>query len=117
MVNQQGASSYSVVVVAYRDMVRPLSIRGNCDRNARDAEEHEDQRPPRKVGEATVDSRYYRADKSDDPGELFMTKPLVICRVHPGAAHSILTIPIDMVASAKGSPIMRPRLKPDDLWP
>jgi len=26
-------------------------------------------------------------------------------------------MPIDMVASAKGSPMMRPRLKPDDLWP
>jgi len=105
------------VTATYCDMVRPLRIRGDRNGDARNAEEHEDQRPPRKVGETTVNSRYYRADKSDDPGELFMTKPLVICRVHPGAAHSILTIPIDMVASAKGSPIMRPRLKPDDLWP
>jgi hypothetical protein len=58
------------MTTTYRDMVCPLSIRGDGDGDARDAEEHENQRPPGEVGEATMDGGYYRADKGDDPGEL-----------------------------------------------
>jgi hypothetical protein len=57
------------MTTTYRDMVCPLSIRGDGDGDARDAEEHENQRPPGEVGEATMDGGYYRADKGDDPGE------------------------------------------------
>jgi hypothetical protein len=58
------------MTTTYRDMVCPLSIRGDGDGDARDAEEHENQRPPGEVGEATMDGGYYRADKGNDPGEL-----------------------------------------------
>ena len=51
-------------------MVGPLSIRGDGDCDADDAEEHEDQGPPGEVGEAAVDGGYYAGDKGDDPGEL-----------------------------------------------
>jgi hypothetical protein len=95
-------------------MVRPLGIRGDCYGDARDAEEHEDERPPGEVGEATVDGRYYGADKGDDPGELYTT---LATRSSDAAYSRILTMPMDMVARAKGSPMMRLMLKPDDLWP
>lgn len=54
----------------YGYVVGPLCIRGDCDGDACDAEEHEDQRPPGEVGEATMEGRYYGADECDDPGEL-----------------------------------------------
>lgn len=76
---------------AYRNMVRPLSIRGDCDGDTCDAEEHEDQRPPREVGKATVDSRYYGADKGDDPGELLYNvsqRAPSDCRELPDITHN-----------------------------
>ncbi len=51
-------------------MVGPLSIRGDGDCDADDAEEHEHQRPPGEVGKAAVNGRYYAGDKGNDPGEL-----------------------------------------------
>jgi len=51
-------------------MVGPLGVGGDCDSDTDDAEEHEDQRPPREVGEAAADGGYYGADKGDDPCEL-----------------------------------------------
>jgi len=94
-------------------MICPLSVGRDCDGDAGDAEEHEDQGPPCEVGEAAVDGGYYGADKGYDPGEL-------LCEVSDEARqprHTLLTMPMDMVARAKGSPMMRPRLKPCDLWP
>lgn len=52
-------------------MVSPLSIRGDCDGDADNAEEHEDQSPPCEVWKAAMNGRYYGADKRDDPGELW----------------------------------------------
>lgn len=62
-------------------MVGPLRIRGDCDDDADDAEEHVHKRPPGEIGEAVVvvaagahvGGRYYRADEGDDPGELSVT--------------------------------------------
>lgn len=57
----------------YRNMVCPLGAGRNGHGNTNDAEEHEDQRPPRVVGEPDVIAQrggYYRADEGDDPGKL-----------------------------------------------
>lgn len=104
-------------VATYRDMIGPLSIRGDSDSDADDAEEHENKGPPCEVGEAAVNGRYYRADKGDDPGKLHtLAISVTVWREKPDTAgRGILTMPMDMVASAKGSPTMRPKLKPDDL--
>lgn len=99
-------------------MVSALSIRSDCDGDADNAEEHEDESPPCEVWEAAVNGGYYGADKGDDPGKLWQRS------VREGAREGTvadgqerLTMPMEIVARAKGSPTMRPKLKPDDLWP
>jgi hypothetical protein len=86
-------------------MVGSLRIWCDGDGDADDAKEHENQRPPGEVGEAAADGWYYRTYKSDDPGKLSYT-------VSPSALQlqcvDARTMPIEMVASAKGSPTMRP---------
>lgn len=52
-------------------MIRPLSVRGDCDGNTDDAEEHEDQSPPSEVWEAAANGGYYGADESNNPGKLY----------------------------------------------
>jgi hypothetical protein len=94
-------------------MVRPLRLGGDCHGDTDDAEEHEHQRPPRVVGKSRIGRLgrgYDGADEGDDPGKLHgvSTQP------HAGAA--VLTMAMEMVASAKGSPMMRPTLKVV-LWP
>lgn len=89
-------------------MVCPLSIRGNGDGDAENAEEHEDQRPPGEVGEAAADGGYYGADESDDPRELDTRLAGQSARPR---RQRVLTTPMEMVARAKGSPMMRPMLK------
>lgn len=95
-------------------MVSPLGAGCHGNGHADDTEEHEDQRPPRVVGEPDVVAQrggYYGADEGDDPGKLHevSTQP-------PLSVRAVLTIAIEMVASAKGSPMMRPTLKVD-RWP
>lgn len=94
----------------YRDMVGPLGITRDSDCDADNAEEHEHQRPPGEVGEAAVDGGYYAGDKGNDPRKL---RPSALGRTR---STCILTIPIEMVASAKGSPMMRPTLKDEARW-
>jgi hypothetical protein len=107
--------------VTYGHMVRPISPRGHCHGNANNDKEHEDQRPPRVVGKedelvvvisGAARGGYYGADKGDYPGKLHS----VSTRTHRRRAGAVLTMAMEMVASAKGSPMMRPRLKVD-RWP
>jgi hypothetical protein len=101
-------------------MVGPLDAGGDGDGHADDAEEHEDNGPPCIVGEAdqltplvfgAARGGDYGADEGDDPGKLH---PLARGLTQPHSAG--LTMAIEMVARAKGSPMMRPRLKVD-RWP
>lgn len=57
---------------------------------------------------------YYGADKGDDPGKLWQRLAREGARAD---GQERLTMPMEIVARAKGSPTMRPKLKPDDLWP
>lgn len=96
-------------------MVGSLRVRSDRDCDADDAEEHVDEGPPCEVGEAAADGRYYRAGECDDPGELSVTLAPQPHRSRPtGVA---LTMPIEIVASANGSPMMRPTLKEEDGRP
>lgn len=98
----------------YCDMVGPLSIGCDGDSDADDAEEHEDQCPPGEVGEAATNGRYYAGDKGDDPGKLLR---FVSTRFSLAATQARkLTIPMEMVARAKGSPMMRPTLNDEARW-
>lgn len=93
-------------------MIGTLGVRGDGDGDAGDAEEHEDQGPPGKVGEAAADGGDDAGDKGDDPGELGRS---VLVRAAGGQGR--LTMPMEMVARAKGSPMMRPTLKEAARWP
>lgn len=92
-------------------MVGSLGVGGDGDGDADDAEEHEYQGPPCKVGEAAVDGGYDAGDKGDDPGELGEVSS------QQDTSTGRLTMPMEMVARAKGSPMMRPRLKEAARWP
>jgi len=101
-------------------MVRPLGVRGNRNSNTNDAEQHENQRPPRKWREIRLwaNCRYYRAHECDDPGKLLfvVSGRLPASRRKPNMRK--LTLPMEMVARAKGSPKMRPSEKDvRPLWP
>lgn len=92
-------------------MVGPLGIARNCHGHADDAEEHEHQGPPGEVGEAAADGGYYACDKGNDPGELG-----VLAEAYASSGGGWLTMPMEMVASAKGSPMMRLTLKELARW-
>lgn len=92
-------------------MVGVFGIRGNRHKDAHDTEKVEDQGPPCEVGEpGALDSGYDGTDEGDDPSQLRILVSLPSTRGE--CAEAILTKPMEVVASAKGSPITRPTEKP-----
>lgn len=90
---------------AYSNIVRLFRIRRNSNENSENAEEGVDHSPPGKVWVFSGDVGDDGGNECYQPSEL-----LLLVGMQPAVHEALLTIAIDVVARAKGSPMMRPML-------
>ena len=91
------------VAATHHDLVLLGRVHGDRDGDEGDAQEHVDDGPPGEVGEALVDGRDDGGDEGGEPGQLRQVSQR---RRRGQAAQGRLTMLMEMVARAKGSPMM-----------